>query len=63
MHAILWEERFRNLVKQWDGGKQGPKFLLVVGRLNHQSKANEEVSEQRKKEEIQHRAAMFATLY
>ena len=61
--AVLWEECFRNLARQWDCGEQGPKFLLlVVGRLNHQSKANEEISEQKNKEEIQPNVAMFATL-
>lgn len=61
--AVLWEECFRNLAGQWDCGEQGPKFLLlIVGRLNHQSKANEEISEQKNKEEIQPNVAMFATL-
>lgn len=49
MYAILWEECFRNLVKQWDSRKPGPKPLWVVERPYlqlHLSKANEENSDQ-----------------
>lgn len=64
MHAALWEECFRNLVKQWDSGKPRPKLLSDVGRLYHPSKANEEIPEQiAKEEEIQYSTFMFVELY
>ena len=64
MHAALWEECFRNLVKQWDSGKPRPKLLSDVGRLYHPSKTNEETPEQiAKEEEIQYSTFMFVELY
>lgn len=64
VHATLWEECFRNLVKQWDSGKPGPKLLSDVGRLYHPSKANEETPEQiTKEEEIQCNTFVFVELH